>query len=109
MECDETGIQVGRQYGTQMLSKRGSQQVYNTIPKSREWKTINYIINVARGVFPNFYIFKGERIRKDYIQQCKPRSCMAMQKKKKNMDDMLFVQAIFFFLYLISTKRSIST
>jgi len=84
MECDETGIQVVRQYGTQMLSKRGSQQVYNTIPKSREWKTINYIINVARGVFPNFYIFKGERIRKDYIQQCKPRSCMAMQKKKKH-------------------------
>jgi hypothetical protein len=90
-----------------VFAKKGSQQVYNTIPKSREWMIVNYAINAAGGVLPSFYIFKGERIGKDYIQQCKLKSCMAMQKK--NMDDMLFVQTIFLFIYSISTRRSIST
>jgi len=64
-----------------VFAKRGWQQVYNTIPKSKEWMTINYVINVVGGIFFSFYIFKGEKIRNDYIQQCKPRSCMEMQKK----------------------------
>ncbi len=34
--------------------------------------------NVARGVLLGFYIFKGEKIRKNYIQQCKLGSCMVM-------------------------------
>jgi hypothetical protein len=55
-----------------VLAKRGSQQVYNTIPKSREWMIINYIVNAVGGVLLGFYIFRGERTRKDYIQQCKP-------------------------------------
>jgi hypothetical protein len=66
--CDETSIEVGRQFGTQVFAKKGSQQVYSTILKSREWMTINCVINAVGGVPPNFYIFKGERIRKDYIQ-----------------------------------------
>jgi hypothetical protein len=56
-------------------------------------------------VTPSFYIFKGEKIREDYIQQCKPRSCMEMLKK--NMDDMLFVQAVFFF-FIRSILRGLS-
>ncbi len=63
-----------------MLAKRGSQQVYNTIPKSREWMIVNCVINVIGGVLLGFYIFKGERIKEDYIQQYKLGSCMAMQK-----------------------------
>jgi hypothetical protein len=54
-----------------MLAKRGSQQVYNTIPKSREWMIINNVINVVGGILLGFYIFKFERSREDYIQQCK--------------------------------------
>jgi hypothetical protein len=72
-----------------VLAKRGSQQVYNTIPKSREWMIVNCAINAIRGIHHGFYIFKCERIREDYIQECKPRSYMAMQKK--NINDMLFV------------------
>jgi len=56
---------------------------------------VNYAVNAVGGVFPSFYIFKGERIREDYIQQCKLGSYMAMQKKK--MDDMLFIQLFFYF------------
>jgi hypothetical protein len=61
-----------------VLTKRGSQQVYNTIPKSKEWMIVNCAINVVGSIFHGFYIFKGERIRKDYIQQCMPGFHMAM-------------------------------
>jgi hypothetical protein len=39
----------------------------NTIPKSREWMIVNCVVNAIGDVFPSFYIFKGERIREDYI------------------------------------------
>jgi hypothetical protein len=47
------------------LTKHGSQQVYNTIPKFKEEFVMNCVINVARGFLPTFYIFKGEKLRKD--------------------------------------------
>jgi hypothetical protein len=53
-----------------MLAKRGSQQVYNTIPKSKEWMIINCVVNATRNILLSFYIFKGERIKEYYIQQC---------------------------------------
>jgi hypothetical protein len=52
--------------------------MYNTIPKSKEWLTINYIVNVVGTTLPLFYIFKGERIRHDYIQLYKAGTYMAM-------------------------------
>jgi hypothetical protein len=76
--CDKIGIQIGRQFGARVLAKRGSQRFYNTIPKLREWMTVNCAINAARGIHPGFYIFKCERIREDYIQECKLRPYMAM-------------------------------
>jgi hypothetical protein len=113
--CDEIGIQAGKQYGARFFAKRRSQRVYNIIPKSREWMTIIYVVNVVGGVLPSFYIFKGERIRKDYIQQCKPRSYMAI-KKKTWMACYFFKQIFFFFffflsffLYLIDNKKFVST
>jgi hypothetical protein len=62
------------------LARKGSNAIYSTIPKSWEWLIINYTINVAEGVPPNFYIFRGERLRDDYIRLYKLGSCMAMQK-----------------------------
>ncbi len=47
------------------LTKHGSQKVYNTIPKSREKFAMNCVVNVAKGFLPTFYIFKGEKLRKD--------------------------------------------
>jgi hypothetical protein len=43
---------------------------------------------------------KGERIWKDYIQQCKPRSSKAMQKKTR-MTCYLFKQFLSFFIQSI--------
>ncbi len=74
--------------------------MYNTIPKSRELLIINCVINAARTTLPWFYIFKGKRIRSDYIQLRKPRTCMAMQSKAW-MTTFIFKEFLFFF------KRSI--
>jgi hypothetical protein len=59
------------------LVKRGSNAIYNTIPRSREWLTINYAINDVIANLLRFYIFKGERLQDNYIKFFKPRSCMA--------------------------------
>jgi hypothetical protein len=75
-----------------MLTKIGSQQVYNTIPKSKDWLIITYAINDAWGFLLRFDIFKGERIKDDFIIDCKLGTCI---HAKKTMDDMFYVQFIF--------------
>ncbi len=50
--------------------------MYNTIPKSRKWMTINCVINAKGITHLRFYIFKG-----DYIQLYKLGTYMAMQSK----------------------------
>jgi len=74
-------IQVGKQSKARVLAKKGSHQVYSPIPKSKKWLTINYAMNVARGLILGFYIFQGERIRDDYMKYCKFGTCMAIQTK----------------------------
>jgi hypothetical protein len=51
------------------------------MPKSREWLIVNYVVNAVGITLSGLYIFRGERICDDYIQLCKPRTCMAMQSK----------------------------
>jgi len=63
------------------LARKGSNVVYNMIPKSWEWLIVNYIVNVVGGVLLVFYIFKSEKPRHDYIKLCKLGTCMAMEKK----------------------------
>jgi IS4 transposase len=63
------------------LARRGSNAIYSTIPKSREWLVVNYAINVVGGVLLGFYIFRGEKLRDDYIRLYKLGTCMAMYKK----------------------------
>jgi hypothetical protein len=53
------------------LAKRGSQIVYSTIPKFREWLIVNCIVNDVGSILMGFYIFRGERLHDDYIQKCK--------------------------------------
>ncbi len=47
----------------QGFKKQGFQQVYDTIPKSKGWLIINYVINVTRTTMLRFY--KGEKIQND--------------------------------------------
>jgi hypothetical protein len=63
------------------LVRRKFNVIKNAIPKSWEWLIINYVINVAKGVLFGFNIFRGERLRDNYIKSYKTGTCMAMQKK----------------------------
>ncbi len=55
------------------------------------------MVNVVGGVLFGFYIFKGERLKDDYIKLCKLGICMAMPKKKHGW---LFSYLKSFSLYL---------
>lgn len=52
-----------------------------TIPNSKNWLAINYVINAIRRFLPSFYIFEGKKLCNDYIQLWKLRTCMDMQTK----------------------------
>jgi hypothetical protein len=56
------GIQTRRQNGAKVLAKQGSQQVYNTIPKSKEWLIINYVVKASGGVNTNILHIQGGKI-----------------------------------------------
>jgi hypothetical protein len=86
---DEIGIQVPRHVGVKALVKRKSNVVYNIIPKSQEWLTINCVLNATRFILLRFYIFRGKRLRDDYIKLYKLGICMAIFKK--TMDDFFLV------------------
>ncbi|KAH9291763.1 hypothetical protein KI387_043047 [Taxus chinensis] len=75
--CDETGLQAGRNCGVRVIAKRGSRNVPKVIPKSREWITILCCVNAAGMSIPGFYLFKGKRMIKNYIKNCEPGACMA--------------------------------
>jgi hypothetical protein len=81
--------------------------VYNTIPKSKEWLSVNYEVNVTRTTLPRFYIFRGERICDDYIQLYKLGTCMAIQSKAW-MTTFLFKEFLFFFKRFIPSGISIT-
>jgi hypothetical protein len=69
--------------------------VYITIPKSKEWLTINYVVNEVKLTLLGFYIFRGERICDDYIQLYKAWICM-VSYVIKSMEDYLFFKNFFF-------------
>ena len=77
--CDETGVQAGRNCGMKVIAKRGSRSVPYVFPKSREWITILCCVNVAGQRIPGFYIFKGQKQIKNYIAGCELGACMAAQ------------------------------
>jgi len=67
--------------GARVLAKRGTNTVYNIIPKFSKSLTINCVVNATGDILLRFYIFKSEQLQDDYIQLCKPGTYMAMQKK----------------------------
>jgi hypothetical protein len=97
---DEIQIQIGRQSRARVLTKKCSHQVYSTIPKSKEWLTINFAMNALEGLILRFYIFQGERIKDDYIKYYKFGTCMAVQTKAW-MTSFLFKEFLSFFKRLI--------
>jgi len=65
-----------------------------------EWIMVNYVVNATINYLPGFYIFKGGRIKDDYIKLCKVSTCMAMQTKTW-MTFFLFKEFLSFFKKLV--------
>lgn len=77
--CDETGAQAGRNGGgTLVFAKRGSRSVHSIIPDQREWLSVLACVNAAGEYIPHFYIFRGKRMRRNYIEKCEANATMAM-------------------------------
>jgi hypothetical protein len=56
--------------------------VYIIIPKFKEWLMVNCVINDVKGFLLGLsMIFICEKIKYNYIKDCKPRTCMVMPKK----------------------------
>jgi len=54
------GIEVGKQSSVYLLIKQSWHQLYNTIPKSQEWLTMNCVVNATNTFLLGFYILKDE-------------------------------------------------
>ncbi len=56
--------------------------MYIIIPKFKEWLMVNCVINDVKGFLLGLsMIFICEKIKYNYIKDCKPRTCMVMPKK----------------------------
>lgn len=65
--CDELGVQARRGEQGKILAKKGFHNVHTITPKEQEWFTIFTCINAKGASIPNFYIFKGKRMSRNYI------------------------------------------
>jgi hypothetical protein len=80
--CDEIGAQAGRNGGgTLVFAKKGAKSVYSIIPDQWEWLSVLSCVNAGGGYIPHFYIFRGKRMRRNYIARYELGATMAMQTK----------------------------
>ena len=79
--CDETGVQIGRNGGGHVIARKGAQNVQSIVLDKREWLSMLVCINAGGASIPSFYIFCGKRFCKNYIQKCEPGATMAMEQK----------------------------
>jgi hypothetical protein len=105
--CDESGVQAGRNGDAQVLAKTEARNVHQVLPDEREWFTVLTCINAASESIPNFYIFRGKRFRRNYIQFCEQGATMAMSSKAW-MTTCLFSAWIDHFVQALQNHSSIS-
>ncbi len=78
------------------MARKGSNAVYNINLETWEWLIVNCMVNATRDVLHGFYIFRGERLRDDYIKLCKLGTCMEMLKKTW-MTTFMFKEFMYYF------------
>ena len=79
--CDETRAQAGRNGGALVLARRGVRAVHQVMPDEREWLSVLVCVNALGVAIPSFYIFRGKRFRRNYIERCESGATMAMQPR----------------------------
>ena len=104
---DETGAQAGRNGGGRVWAKKGSRSVHKVLPNEREWITNLTYVNAVGEHIPRFYIFRGKRLRSNYVIHCEDGAAMAMQTKAW-MTATLFSHWISHFVQCLERKRGIS-
>jgi hypothetical protein len=63
-------VQAGRECGGMVIAKRGSRAAHSIIHDSREWLSYLVCINASSLAIPSFYIFRGKRFQRNYIECC---------------------------------------
>jgi hypothetical protein len=101
--CDEFGAQTGCGGQGWVLAKKGSHSIHIIIPKEQEWSFVFTCITSIGTSIPNFYIFKGKRMWKNYIQCCENGVTMTMQSKAW-MTNQLFTNWIVHFVKLANVN-----
>jgi hypothetical protein len=76
--CNESGAQMGKNGGGVVIARTGARRVHSVVPDQHEWLSILVCINAARIAISSFYIFRGKRFGKNYIEQCEPGATMVM-------------------------------
>ena len=64
-----------------MWTKKGTRSIHTFLHNEREWLTVFTCINAIRQHILGFYIFRGKRIRDNYIRFCEDGAAMTMQSK----------------------------
>jgi hypothetical protein len=105
--CDESGAQAGRNGGGLVLARTGSRCVHTVMPDQREWLSVLACMNAAGNVIPNFYIFKGKRFRRNFIEKCEVGATMAMQPRAW-MTGILFSKWLSHFIEAVKHRGGIS-
>jgi hypothetical protein len=78
------GCKQSKSGGGRVFAHRGAKNVHSIIPNEREWLSVLSCINAAGEKVPNFYIFKGMRMRRNFLELVDDGDTMAMQP---GMDD----------------------
>ena len=75
------GHATGKSGGGMVIAKTGARRVHSIVPNQREWLSVLACVNAAGRAIPCFYIFRGKRFRKNYIQHCEAGATMAMEPR----------------------------
>jgi hypothetical protein len=89
------------------MAEGSSSSMHQVVPDEREWFTILTCINVAVESIPNFYIFRGKRFRRNYIQLCEQGATKAMSNKAW-MTTCLFSACIDHFILALKNHTIVS-
>jgi hypothetical protein len=89
------------------FQRKGAKNVHTLIPNERESLSVLTCINAARQHIPNFYIFKGKRMRQNFLQLARSEDVMAMQAKAW-MKNYLFDAWVTHFLEALKNRGGIS-